>query len=87
MAKRWHSSTAIIPKLFLDFGEDGFGSVKYVLIRNQNGDYVDPVRFDFPPKNSDVGECSSVNFPCSTMKSWVCIQADSKLYLYDINDI
>lgn len=74
-------------KLFLDFGEDGFGSVNYVLFRDQNGDYVTPVRFDFPPKSPAGGESSSVSFPSSTMKSWVCIQADSKLYLYDINDI
>lgn len=72
--------------LFLDFGEDGYGSVHYILSRNQNGDYTDPVRFDFPPKSSGEAEEVAAHFPSSTMKSWVCIQAGNKLYLYDLND-
>lgn len=73
-------------KLFLDFGSDEFGSVHYILSRNENGDYINPIKFDFPPKE-DENDYDGTHYPSSTMKSWVVLQAGKKLYLYDLNDL
>ena len=77
-----------LSRLFLGFDEYGAGSVHYILTRDRNGNYVDPVRFDFRPKDDSGEEMVPKDkyWPCSTMKSWVIIKADGRLYLYDIND-
>ena len=74
-------------KLFLSFGDGGDGNVHYILSRNQNGNYTDPVLFQFPPNAKNAEKSADPVYPCSTMKSWVCIQAGRRLYLYDINDL
>lgn len=79
-------------KLFLGFDEYGCGSVCYILSRDQSGNYIDPVRFDFSPidvdgNKSDRNKSKSTYCPCSTMKSWVIIRVDNCLNLYDINGL
>ena len=64
--------------------------MQYVMTRNQNGDYADPVRFEFAPTNSEGEEleakdCKVFGKP-SSMKSWVVLNADGKLYLYHVDD-
>ena len=77
-------------RLFVSFTEYEGGSVQYVMTRNQNGDYADPVRFEFAPTNSEGEEleakdCKVFGKP-SSMKSWVVLNADGKLYLYHVDD-
>ena len=77
-------------RLFVEFSEYEGGSIFYILTRDENGDYTKPVRFEFLPetvegkpkevRDYDVYGCSS------TMKSWVILNADGKLSLYDIDD-
>ncbi len=77
-------------RLFLEFDAGRTGSAFYVLTRNEHGAYVDPIRFEFRPETED-GEEKDIGaytvFGCgSTMKSRVLLNADGKLYLYDVND-
>lgn len=77
-------------RLFLEFSEYGGGSAFFVLTRDRNGDYGNPVRFEFLPEMKDgkpkeIGEYDVYGHG-STMKSWVLLNADGKLYLYDIDD-
>jgi hypothetical protein len=77
-------------KLFVSFSEENEGSVQYVMSRNEAGDYVDPIRFDFCPtgqngKRLQAKDCE-VFEACSSAKSRVVLNADGVLYLYDIND-
>ena len=77
--------------LFLWFSEYEGGSVQYVLSRDEDGDYGDPVRFAFLPEDEDGNiltamDCREEYGRCSTMKSRVILNADNKLYLYDLND-
>ena len=77
-------------KLFVSFSEENEGSVQYVMSRNEAGDYVDPIRFDFCPtdqngKRLQAKDCE-VFEACSSTKSRVVLNADGVLYLYDIND-
>ncbi len=77
-------------RLFVSFSEHEGGNVQYLLSRDQNGDYVDPVRFRFAPTDSkgeerNVTDCQ-VYGNASSMKSWVVLNADGKLYLYDVDD-
>ncbi len=76
-------------KLFVSFSDEDEGSVQYVMSRNEAGDYEDPIRFDFCPTDKDgkrmkAKDCE-VFGDCSCMKSWVVLNADGILYLYDIN--
>ena len=77
-------------KLFVHFSEYGGGSVQYIMTADKNGSYVNPIRFDFRPEDADgnvleVKDCD-VFGRASTEKSWVILNADGKLYLYDIDD-
>ena len=76
-------------KLFVQFS-DGESSVQYVMTMDKDGNYVNPIRFDFRPVNADgeVLEASDCEVfgRASTTKSWVMLNADGKLYLYDIDD-
>ena len=77
-------------KLFVHFSEYGGGSVQYVMTADKDGNYVNPIRFDFRPENEEgavleVKDCD-VFGRASTMKSWVILNADGKLYFYDIDD-
>ncbi len=77
-------------KLFVTFSQYESGSVFYVLTRDENGDYVNPIRFEFLPEMKDGKPKGIVDYDiygyASTMKSWVILNADGKLYLYDIDD-
>ncbi len=53
-------------------------------------DYINPIRFEFLPEGKDgsvleTKDCTVFGQP-STMKSWVLLNADGVLYLYDIDD-
>ena len=77
-------------KLFVHFSEYGGGSVQYIMTVDKNGSYVNPIRFDFRPEDADgnvleVNDCD-VFGRASTEKSCVILNADGKLYLYDIDD-
>lgn len=77
-------------KLFVEFSEYEGGSVFYILTRDGNGDYTKPVRFEFLPetvegKPKEIRGYDVYGYS-STMKSWVILNADGKLYLYDIDD-
>jgi hypothetical protein len=57
---------------------------------DKNGNYGNPIRFDFRPEDAEgsvleVKDCATFG-RASTMKSWVILNADGKLYLYDIDD-
>ena len=63
------------------YGRDSF---------HKNGNYVNPIRFDFRPEDGEgnvlvVKDCEEFG-RASTTKSWVILNADGKLYLYDIDD-
>ena len=77
-------------KLFAHFSEYGGGSVQYIMTADPNGSYVNPIRFDFRPVDADgnvleAKDCE-VFGRASTTKSWVILNADGTLYLYDIDD-
>ncbi len=77
-------------KLFVSFTEYGGGSVHFVMTADENGDYVNPMRFEFLPKDADgkileAKDCF-VFGQTSAMKSWVILNADGLLHLYDIDD-
>ena len=77
-------------KLYTAFTEYEGGSAHFVMTANQNGDYVNPIRFAFLPEDKDgnileAKDCKVFGQP-STMKSWVLLNADGVLYLYDIDD-
>lgn len=77
-------------KLFVEFSEYEGGSSFYVLTRNENGAYAKPVRFEFLPEMKDgkpkeIREYDVYGYG-STMKSWVLLNGDGRLYLYDIDD-
>ena len=68
----------------------GGGSVHYVMTANEDGDYVNPIRFEFRPGDKDgnileAKDCEIFGRP-SVMNSWVVLQADGCLYYYDIDD-
>ena len=76
-------------RLFLSFDAYDCESVQYILKRDRAGNYVDPVRFDFRPTNEkgevlEVKDCN-VFGACSAMKSRVLLNADGRLFLYDID--
>lgn len=77
-------------RLFLEFSESEGGSVFYVLTLQENGSYAKPIRFVFHPESETDDpkklEDYEVYGCASTMKSWVILNADGKLYLYDIDD-
>lgn len=77
-------------RLLISFEEAGAGSIQYILSRDSDGNYVNPVRFAFAPTDEkgrrlEAKDCTVFGC-CSTMKSWVILNADGKLYLYDIDD-
>ncbi len=77
-------------KLYTAFTEYKGGSAHFVMMADQNGDYVNPIRFAFLPEDKDgnileTKDCKVFGKP-STMKSWVLLNADGVLYLYDIDD-
>ena len=77
-------------KLYACFTEHGGGSAHYVMTADENGDYVCPMRFEFLPEDGEgnileAKDCEVFGRP-STMKSWVLLNADGRLYLYDIDD-
>ena len=77
-------------KLFVSFPEYGGGSVQYIMTADKNGNYGNPIRFDFRPKDAEgnvleVKDCDTFG-RASTTKSWVILNADGILYLYDIDD-
>ncbi len=79
-----------LSRLFVFFPERGGGSVSYVLSRDANGDYVNPIRFEFEPRNDDgkvleAKDCQVFGW-ASAMKNWVILNADGKLYLYNVDD-
>ena len=72
-------------KLFIHFSEYEGGSVQYVLTADEDGDYFDPIRFDFRPEDGDgkrleAKDCRAFG-RMSSMKSWVILNADGRLYL------
>ena len=77
-------------RLFVFFSDLDGGSVQYILSRNSDGDYVNPIRFEFAPMDKEGNRLEpqdcEVFGRCSTMKSWVILNADGKLYLYDVDD-
>ena len=77
-------------KLFVSFEEYGGGSVQYILTRNKRGDYGAPIRFDFRPKDEEgmplEAEDCDVFGAAASMKSWVILNADGRLYLYNIDE-
>lgn len=77
-------------KLFVEFDEHKGGSLFYVMTREENGGYGKPVRFEFFPELKDGKRKKVSDYDVygrgSTMKSWVLLNADGKLYLYDIDD-
>lgn len=64
--------------------------MQYILHKDKNGNYTKPIRFEFNPTDENGEELTAKNCKvfgrCSSMKSWVVLNADGKLYLYDIND-
>ncbi len=77
-------------KLFVEFSEYKGGSMFYILTRDETGGFVKPIRFEFLPemkdgKPKDIGEYDVYGHG-STMKSWVILNADGKLYLFNIDD-
>lgn len=72
------------------FSEYKDGSAFYVLERDDNGGYRKPIRFEFLPETKDGKPKEIADYKAyghgSTMKSWVLLNADGKLYLYDIDD-
>lgn len=77
-------------KLYTAFTEYESGSSHFVMTADQNGDYINPIRFEFLPEGKDgsileMKDCTVFGQP-STMKSWVLLNADGVLYLYDIDD-
>ena len=77
-------------KLYTAFTEYEGGSSHFVMTADQNGNYVNPIRFAFLPEGKDgsileTKDCKVFGQP-STMKSWVLLNADGVLYLYDIDD-
>ena len=77
-------------QLFVEFSEYEGGSAFYVLSRDEKGAFVRPIRFEFLPETKDgkakeISEYDIYGYG-STMKSWVILNADGKLYLYDIDD-
>ena len=76
-------------KLFVQFSESG-ASLQYILTLDKDGNYVNPIRFDFRPEGADgkileAKDCG-VFGRAATTKSWVLLNADGRLYLYDIDD-
>jgi len=77
-------------KLFVSFSEYNGGSLQYILSRDEEGNYRNPIPFAFLPVAQDGGileakDCEIFG-ACSSMKAWVILNADGHLYLYDIND-
>ena len=77
-------------KLYAAYTEYEGGSAHYVMTADENGDYVNPMRFEFLPRDKDgkileTKDCEVFGQP-STMKSWVILNADGVLHLYDIDD-
>ncbi len=77
-------------KLYAAFTEYEGGSSHFVMTADENGNYINPIRFAFLPKDKDgrileTKDCEVFGQP-STMKSWVLLNADGVLYLYDIDD-
>ena len=77
-------------KLYTAFTEYEGGSSHFVMTADQNGDYVNPIRFEFLPQDKDgnvleTKDCKVFGQP-STMKSWVLLNADGVLYLYDVDE-
>ena len=77
-------------KLFVNYGWNGGGSVQYVMTADGNGNYVDPVRFDFRPEDAagnvlEAKDCR-VFGRMSSNKSVVILNADGRLHIYDIDD-
>ena len=77
-------------KLYACFTEYRGGSAHYVMTQDENGDYVHPMRFEFLPEDGEgkileAKDCEVFGRP-SAMKSWVLLNADGRLYLYDIDD-
>ena len=77
-------------KLFVEFDEHEGGSLFYVMTREEDGSYGKPIRFEFSPEMKDGKPKTVRDYDVyghgSTMKSWVLLNADGKLYLYDIDD-
>ena len=79
-----------LSRLFVSLSEYQGGSMQYILHKDKNGNYTKPIRFEFNPTDENGEELTAKNCKvfgrCSSMKSWVVLNADGKLYLYDIND-
>ncbi len=77
-------------RLFASFSETDGGTAQYILSQDENGDYVDPIPFEFCPKDGDGKPLKSENAASpsrvSAMKSLVLLESDGRLYLYDVND-
>ena len=77
-------------KLFAHFAWSNGGSVQYVMTADADGNYGDPVRFDFRPEDAEgnvleAADCR-VFGRMSAMKSLVVLNADGRLYVYDVDD-
>ena len=77
-------------KLYTAFTEYEGGSSHFVMTTDKDGDYINPMRFMYMPEGKDgsileTKDCKVFGKP-STMKSWVLLNADGVLYLYDIDD-
>ncbi len=77
-------------KLFVEFSEYQGGSAHFVMTADENGNYGNALRFRFLPENEkgvvlEAKDCE-VFGRASAMKSWVILNADGRLYWYDIDD-
>ena len=72
------------------FSESGGGSVFYVLSRDECGNYTSPIKLDLLGDGSDgralnIEDCEYFG-KVLALKSWLLINTDGKLYLYNIDD-
>ena len=77
-------------KLFVSFDGYHFESSHYLLTADSEGNYVDPIRFEFHPTDADgkhirPEDCEMYGI-ASTMKSTVVLNVDNRLFIYDVND-
>lgn len=77
-------------KLFVSFDGYHFESSHYILTADSEGNYVDPIHFEFHPTDTDgkhirPEDCEMYGI-ASTMKSIVVLNVDNRLFIYDVND-
>lgn len=77
-------------KLFLKFNETGGGCLFYVLHRDEDGGYKNPIRFEFPPNENGTDE-KEIDYKAisgmAASKNLVLLRMRSKMYLYGLDDL